>query len=356
MKLFDIINIPLGYVLRFFAEIMDGNFAFAVFLFTLLIDLVLIPLNINGQKSAVQQMRMKPKLDEIKKKYGDDRQKFAEAQQKLYQNEGATMSGGCLPMLVRLAIMMSIYWLVLSPLTYLAQVDKADVSTVSSAISTAMDTYEKEDEEKFEKLSSRLAAAGVTNNAKGKNKRTNDDLLLTGIIRNDPEFVKDCLPSDEYEKIEETYESIVEKDKEANINYLLFGNKRLDLIQMPKFSFNILEFQLIWLIPICAFLAQILTGLVSSWINKRNNPDAPSMMGMMLMMPLISLFIGFNVPGGVGFYWICSSLIGGAIQSAVQLIYGPHKLLARERAKEILKQNDFESKQLEKFNNPTVEE
>ena len=74
------------------------------------------------------------------------------------------------------------------------------------------------------------------------------------------------------------------------------------------------------------------------------------MAGMMLTMPLISLFIGFTLPGGVGFYWICSSLIGGFIQTGIQQFYGPHKMLARERAKELSKQCEFEATQLKKFN------
>ena len=73
------------------------------------------------------------------------------------------------------------------------------------------------------------------------------------------------------------------------------------------------------------------------------------MMGMMLTMPLISLFIGFGLPGGVSFYWACSSIIGGAIQVAVQYAYGPHKMLSSTRAKELSKQCDFEAGQIEKL-------
>lgn len=297
MKLFDIINIPLGYVLRFFAQTMNGNFALAVFLFTLLIDVVLIPLSIKSQKSSVQQMRLKPKLDEIKKKYGDDRQKLAEAQQKLYQSEGMSMSGGCLPMIIRLVLLMSIYNLIMRPLTYLMRIDAGIINKATEVV--------------------------------GSGARGGELQIISAVEKG-------------------TYESAEILEALKNIDFTIFG--KINLTQTPEFSFNIFkDFQLIWLIPICAFLAQILTGLVSSVINKYNNPDAPSMMGMMLMMPVISLFIGFKLPGGVGFYWICSSLLGGLIQSAVQLIYGPHKLLARERAKEILKQSEFEGNQLEKF-------
>lgn len=74
--LFNIINIPLGYVMRFLAGIFNNDFAAAVAVFTLLINVVLIPLSIKSQKSSVQQMRIKPKMDELRKKYGDDRQKW----------------------------------------------------------------------------------------------------------------------------------------------------------------------------------------------------------------------------------------------------------------------------------------
>lgn len=344
--LFNIINVPLGYVMRFLAGIFNNDFAVAVAVFTLLINVILIPLSIKSQKSSVQQMRIKPKMDDIRKRYGDDRQKLAEAQQKLYQDEGVSMSGGCLPMLIRLALMMSIYWLILSPLTYIAGVDKTDITTVATAITETMSDYKENDKDSYDKYSKLLSTTGWSE------KNTNNDLMITNIVKNNPDIVEQILPEEKYAEIEKSYNNILEKDQKANINFKLFGNSELDLTKTPKFSFNIFsEAQLLWLIPIGAFVAQILTSLISMRINKINNPDAPSMMGMMLTMPLISLFIGFGLPGGVGFYWICSSLIGGLIQSGVQLWYGPQKLLARERAKELGKQCDFEIKQLDKFNN-----
>ena len=68
----------------------------------------------------------------------------------------------------------------------------------------------------------------------------------------------------------------------------------------------------------------------------------------MLTMPLMSLIIGFSLPGGVAFYWACSSLVGGFIQMGVQQFYGPHKMLSRERLKELNRECEFEEKQLKK--------
>ena len=132
--LFNIINKPLGWVLESIAGLLGGNFAAAVFAFTLIINLALIPLSLKSQKSSVQQTRIKPKLDELKKRYGDDKQKYSEAMQKLYQEENVSMSGGCLPMILRLVLMMSIYYLIMQPLTYLMHVDSSVISAASGAI------------------------------------------------------------------------------------------------------------------------------------------------------------------------------------------------------------------------------
>ena len=338
-SLFNIINIPLGYVLKFLSEILGGNFAASVLVFTLLINLVLIPLSIKSQKSSVSQMRIKPKLDELKKRYGDDRQKMSQAQQKLYQDEGVSMSGGCLPLIVRMILLFSIYWLIMSPLTYMAGADKTRVSNVTTAINTSLSELKKDDEKAY--------------NAKAKelswklNASNSYELSLIKIIRDNPESVESVLSEKEYAEIKDDYEYAIKKYNKADIDFSLFG---IDLIEKPDFSFDIFNnWQPIWLLPIAAFLAQMLTSVVSMRINKRINPDAPTMAGMMLTMPLISLFIGFSFPGGVCFYWICSSLIGGAIQSAIQILYGPHKLLARDRAKELSKVCDFEAGQKKKL-------
>ncbi len=329
--MFDIINKPLGFIMKFLAELFGGNFAASVFAFTLIINLIMLPLSIKSQKSSVSQMRIKPKLDELKKRYGDDRRRMAQEQQKLYQEEGVSMSGGCLPMIVRMVLLFSIYYLILSPITYMAGANKDDIKTVTSEFNSYCEKHED-------------AAKELSWDVK---KTRNQELYLVAIIRDDPGKVEEVIGSEEYEKIKEPYENIVKKYEDSGISFNLFG---IDLIQTPKFSVDFFnKWQPIWLLPICAFLAQMLTSIVSMRINKRINPDAPTMAGLMLTMPIISLIIGFSFPGGVCFYWICSSLIGGAIQSGVQLLYGPHKLLARERVKELTKVCDFEAGQRRKL-------
>lgn len=295
--LFNIINKPLGWILESIAGLLNGNFAAAVFLFTLIINLILIPLSIKSQKSSVQQTRIKPKLDELKKRCGDDKQKYSEEMQRLYQEENISMTGGCLPMILRFVLVMSIYYLIMSPLTYLMHIDAETIKQASEAI--------------------------------GATTQRASELNIIEAVKNG------------------TIDFPVIKEQLSTIDFNFFG---INLTQKPNFSFDIFhDFEPIWIMPIIAFAAQILSSLVSMRIQKKINPDAPNMMGMMLTMPLISLIIGFTLPGGVTFYWTCSSIIGGIIQAALQLFYGPHRMLARERVKELLKECDFEEGQLKKI-------
>ena len=267
---------------------MGNNFAAAVFLFTLFINLALLPLTLKSQKASVGQMRIKPKLDELKKKYGDDKQRYSQEMQKLYQQENISMSGGCLPTLIRMPFLFSVYYLITQPLTYFGGVSA-------------------------EKAAEIMKTLGVKSQVEAVNVIQSTGNLPAGV------------------------DSAVER-----LDFSFFG---LNLTETPKFNIDIFNnFQWIWLIPIMAFAAQMLTSIISLRLQKRTNPDAPSMSGMILTMPLISLFIGFSVPGAVGFYWACSSLVGGLIQAGVQYFYGPQKMLAAERAKDIVRVYEEEQK------------
>ena len=346
----NFLNMPLAWILEWLSRLVGGSFAGAVFLFTLLINLILLPLSIKSQKSSVQQTRLKPKLDELKKQCGDDRQKYSMEMQKLYQDEGVKMSGGCLPMIIRLVIMMSIYTVILSPLTYMSGIDKTEITNVTTAISNSMTALKKEDEAKFKSFSEKLDWQ------ENSNSRSNE-LGIVSIVRDSDKMavIEELMSDEEYAEIEEELKDIKAKDAESNINYTLFSSK-IDLTETPKFHINVVKyFTPVWLMPIIAFLAQMLSSVLSMMMQKRTNPDAPSMTGMMLTMPLISLFIGFALPGGVTFYWACSSLIGGFIQLGVQNFYGPHKMLARMRSKELSKQCEFEDIQIKKITSKVEE-
>lgn len=291
--------------LRFFMDIFSNNFALAILVFTLVINIVLIPLNIKSQKTTLQQTRIKPKLDKLKEKCGDDKKKYSVAMQELYQKENVSMSGGCLPMIFRLVFLMSIYYLIISPISYLTTVDAASITAVKEGLGIAANNLRAE------------------------------LVIISKIFA--PNFVAP-------EAIATQVTAI--KDAIAPINFSLFG---INLTETPVFTFNFANANINWIIPFLSFAAAMVSSLISMRVQKNSNPDAPSMKGMMLSTPLISLFIAFSAPCGLGFYWACSSLIGGLIQAATQYFYGPYKMLAKERAKKIIECNKQESKILSKY-------
>ncbi|MBO5105885.1 MAG: YidC/Oxa1 family membrane protein insertase [Clostridia bacterium] len=310
--MFDFILKPLGWILQQFAYLFNGSFAWSVFMFTLVVNLLMIPLSIKTQKSSVGQMRIRPKMEALKKKYGDDKQRYSTELQKLYQEENISMSSGCLPMLIRLPIMLGVYQVVLSPLKYIA------------GVSTDL----------IQKATDLAAKAGIVNNTAY------------------PEV--DIINNLGHKGLASVSNSI--SQEMGNINFNFFGIKLTD---SPNFDINIFSsepgkgFELSWIIPILAFAAAMLTSIVSMQIQKRINPDAPRMGGMMLTMPFISLFIGFSVSCAAGFYWACSSLIAGAIQSIIQIYYNPNKIIATEQAKDLVKRNKEErSIKAKKVNTP----
>lgn len=291
-----IINRPMGWIMQQLSNLTGGNFALAVLLFTVLINLIFIPLSIKTQKSNAKQARVRPKMDMLKKKYGDDKMKYNEAVQKLYQQEKVSMTGGCLPMLIRLPFMMGIYYAVTNPLSNMLALSSDVITKAKELVATLID---KANPTELDVLSNWNSISGQV-----------------------PEIAA-----------------------AGKLNFNLFG---LDLTQTPKFSLNFGEFQLIWLIPVLSFATAMLTSIISMKMQKKNNPDAPNMAGMMLTMPLISLFIAFTVPGAVGFYWACSNLASGAVSTVMSYIYSPNKIIAAEQAKMAMKRKEHERARMQR--------
>lgn len=285
------IFMPLGWILRVFARMCNGNFAMAIFLFTVLVNLAILPLTIKSQKSTAKQAMLKPKMDMLKQKYGDDKMKYSQAMQDLYQRENVSMAGGCLPMLLRLVFMMIVYGVVLNPLQYLAHVDSATIQTVINTLKEA-----------GEKVARPIDIVPY---------------VLDGKV------------------------ATISSDVLGHISFNFFG---INLMETPHFTFNFSEAKPIWVIPLLSFAAAMLVSIVTLVMQKKANPDQPTMAGMMLTMPIFSLFIAFTVPGAVGFYWACSSLVSGALQVFIQQWYSPARLVAQQQMQFVLKRSEAEAK------------
>lgn len=104
--------IPLFALMQFIYGLV-GNWGLVIILVTLIVKLILYPLT-KAQYTSMAKMRMvAPKMQALKERFGEDRQKLSAAMMKLYQEEKVNPLGGCLPMLLQLPIFLTLYWVLL---------------------------------------------------------------------------------------------------------------------------------------------------------------------------------------------------------------------------------------------------
>ena len=104
----DFIAVPFGYVMRFIYEGV-GSYGLSIILFTLLTQIILLPFNWKQKKGMMDVQRIQPKMLELQKKYANNREKYAQEVQKLYDEEGVSPLSGCLPMLLQMPIFMALF-------------------------------------------------------------------------------------------------------------------------------------------------------------------------------------------------------------------------------------------------------
>lgn len=108
--MFDAVLIrPIINLLLLLYKFLGRETIVAVAMVTLLLRLAITPLQLKQQQTAKRQQELKPKLDELQKKYKDDREKMAQAQMKLYQEAGINPLGGCLTLVIQLPLMIGLY-------------------------------------------------------------------------------------------------------------------------------------------------------------------------------------------------------------------------------------------------------
>lgn len=107
--LFYFIASPIFWLLTQINDLI-GNYGISILLLTLVIKIILYPLSAKSLKSMAKMRRLAPKINDLKDRYGDDKQKFMQAQMELWKKEKVNPFGGCLPMLLQMPVFLGIYW------------------------------------------------------------------------------------------------------------------------------------------------------------------------------------------------------------------------------------------------------
>ncbi len=107
-----VISAPLFLLLSWIHQWV-GNWGWAIVILTFLIKLVFYPLSAASYKSMAHMKQVQPKLQNIKERYGDDKQKLNQAMMELYKTEKINPLGGCLPILIQIPVFIALYWVLL---------------------------------------------------------------------------------------------------------------------------------------------------------------------------------------------------------------------------------------------------
>lgn len=87
-----------------------NNYALTIIVFTILIKLVVMPLNLKSRRSTMRMSSLAPKQKALQEKYKDDQEKLNQKLQELYRKEGVNPMGSCLPMLISMVILFAMFY------------------------------------------------------------------------------------------------------------------------------------------------------------------------------------------------------------------------------------------------------
>jgi len=111
-----------GYILNFIYELVQ-NYGIAIIIFSVLLKLILLPLSIKQQKTMKKTAKIQEKVKEIQEKYKNDQMKMNQEMMDLYKKENMNPFSGCLGSILQIFILLAIFGLVRSPLTYMKKID-----------------------------------------------------------------------------------------------------------------------------------------------------------------------------------------------------------------------------------------
>ena len=323
-KLSNIVTVPFGWLMGQLYQLTD-NYGIAMILFAICVQMALLPLTAKSKQSMMKMSRIQPQMQEIQRRYANDQQKQSEALQKLQQDEGVSMGGSCLWSLIPMFILIPLFTVIREPITYILGCG----SEVSAQIVEPLRNLAPE------AFGTNVAYAQVT---------------AAQLIPQYAAEIQALIP--------EIKETVL-----AGINFDFLG---INLGSVPTFAFwkwEAFDWATIglFLIPLLSAGSQIVQTKImqkqnNSVITDKNGVQDEEMaknsqanqtsQSMMLMMPLMSLMIGFSVSAGLSIYWF----IGGVVRTIQDVILPARyrKIYAAEDAIKLQRKMELDAIEAEK--------
>ena len=293
-KLSNLITVPFGWLMGWLYQI-TGNYGIAMILFAVCVQMALLPITAKSKKSMMKMSRMQPQMQEIQRRYAGDQQKQAEAMQQLQREEGASLYGGCLWSFIPMFILFPLFTVIREPITYILGCGAEMTAQIVEILQG-------------------LAPEAFSGNAYYA------QVTAAQLIPQFADEIRAAIPA-------------VEDAVLSGINFDFMG---LNLGNIPDVKFWAWDAYSwanigLFLIPLLSAGAQVLQTKIMQKMNNsvvtdqngiqdeetaKNSQANQTTNSMMLMMPLMSLWIGFTVSAGLSVYWF----IGGIVRTIQDII------------------------------------
>lgn len=253
-----------GYILNVIYNVVN-NYGAAIIIFTIILKLAMLPISIKQQKTLKKSAKLQVKVKEIQEKYSNDQVRQSQEMMDLYKKENMSPFSGCLTSIVQIIIVISVFYLVSKPLTYMKHVDQELLNSYSTEISDS-----------------------------------------SGELLRYPEI------------------SIIKEkgylDEKVNLNMNFLG---LDLSDVPTQNYKDPR---VYIIPGLYVITSIISTKLTTSLNKKSKKentikeedkpkekeqDAMEEMNrqMTIMMPVMAVSIALIAPLGLALYWLVSNIL-----------------------------------------------
>lgn len=356
----------IGWVARLLGLIMEGifniidfigipNIGLAIILFTVVVNLLLLPLTIKQQKFSKLSNKMQPEIQAIQEKYKnrkDNESAVAQNQeiQAVYAKYGVSASGSCVQLLIQMPILLALYRVIYAIPAYVSKIGNAFRVLADRIMSVDGAAFLKNSE--ITTISNTVSMYGKYLNSEGVGERAVNSLIdvLNKLSSSDMALI-----SEHYNLADLTFNGqlILSNDTTRGLLDIYNNFLGLNIANSPQHiilnAYDMRAWGLLIgaiMIPVLAALTQLINVKLMPQPDNKNseNSMASSMKMMNMIMPIFSAWFCFTLPSGMGLYWIASAVVRTILMIII------NKQLDKMSFEEIIKKNSVKSaKKLEKM-------
>ena len=346
MPIIKYVALILGYLMDGIYKVLDvlhiPNIGIAIILFTLIIYILMLPLQIKQQKFSKMNSVMTPELNKIRDKYKGKTdqasvEKMNAEQQAVYAKYGVSPMGSCAQLLVQMPILFALYQVIYKIPGYIGSIKEIfeGLTTQITSISGYTDVIKEfVSANKISTLQMTYDQAGAMTN----------DSVVDFLYKLSPSQWESLKNVDAFKGMDSVIQST--SDAIAHVNTFLgmnISDTPMSLITSSFKSGSWLLLVAAILIPVLAYATQLFNYKLMPQPDMGNDSTAATMKSMNLMMPLMSAFFCLTLPVGIGIYWIA----GAVIRTLEQIFINRH--LANMDMDEMIRKNkEAAEKKLEK--------